>query len=64
MSADRLSGYWARILGKAWSTPCPKCHAPVGAPCADHRSHDRDLFGARTHRERRQALRVAHREDT
>lgn len=46
-----MSGWSYRRL----SVPCPKCQAPVGAPCADWRSHDRDLFGTRVHQERRLA---------
>ena len=46
----------------AWyrQEPCPKCHAPVGAPCADLRSYDKILYGVRTHRERRDLVRALH----
>lgn len=33
------------------TVPCPKCHAPVGAPCADFRSYDKSL-GVHVHLER------------
>lgn len=40
-----------------WSVVCPKCFAPVGAPCADHRSYDlnlgsRNSWPAYVHKER------------
>ena len=48
-----------RTVDVVWSVPCPKCNAPIGAPCADWRTHDRDLFGRRIHKERRAAIRAA-----
>jgi hypothetical protein len=48
------SGYNA-YRRKVRSVPCPKCRAPVGAPCIDWRSYDRDLFGNRVHVERAKA---------
>jgi len=37
--------------------PCPKCHAPAGAPCADFRSYDKNLYGVRVHKERERVSR-------
>lgn len=50
---------------KSWRhvVPCPKCNAPPGCPCADFRSHDRDLFGNRVHDERRRLARLSTRPD-
>lgn len=47
--------YTARVR----SVSCPDCHAPVGAPCADRRTYDGDLFYNRTHRPRSAAVREA-----
>lgn len=47
----------SRRLADNFSVPCPKCGAPTGAPCADWRSHDKDLFLNRVHPERRRARR-------
>lgn len=44
----------AELITFARQHQCPKCHAPSGAPCADLRSYDKNLYGVRTHRERRQ----------
>lgn len=40
------------MTARARAVPCPQCHAPVGAPCADLRTYDGNLYGARVHRSR------------
>lgn len=42
------------------SVPCGECNAPTGAPCADRRSWDKDLYGVRVHKARRLAARALH----
>lgn len=42
------------------SAPCPECNAPTGAPCADRRSWDKDLYGVRVHGARRATVRALH----
>lgn len=39
----------AQLIALKRSRACPTCHAPVGAPCADLRSYDKDLYGVRVH---------------
>lgn len=48
---QEIAEFWRQL-------PCPKCHAPSGAPCADFRSYDGNLYVVSVHKPRERLVRA------